>query len=125
MSVFKTKLRVELIDSRGSGIWQLTSPFVYTSDVLDTVLVVPAFFVTDFASVPRLPIAYSIVGNTSHEAAVLHDWLYSPKCKEPCDRAQADAVLYEAALISGAPKWKAYLIWLAVRLFGSQFYKAK
>lgn len=125
MAAFKTKLRVEMISAKGSGAWQLLSPFVYRTEVLDTVIVVPHGFVTDFASVPRLPFAYALVGNTSHEAAVLHDWLYSPKCHEPCDRAQADAVLYEAAVLSGTSKWKAWLIWIAVRAFGGQFWKAK
>lgn len=125
MSEFKTKLHVALIESRGSGAWQLLLPFVYMSDELGGFVIVPPGFVTDFASVPRLPIAYSIVGNIAQEAAVLHDWLYSPKCKEPVTRAQADAVLYEAAILSGVKRWKAWLIWAAVRAFGGQFYKAK
>lgn len=125
MSEFKTKLHVRLIDSYKGGIWELMLPFVYSSSLLKDFIIVPPGFVTDFASVPRVPFIYSMLGNQVHEAAVLHDWVYSPKCKEPWTREQADDVLYEAAVLSGIPKYKAWLIWFAVRCFGGQFYKAR
>lgn len=122
---FLTKLQVTLLDSRGNGAWELLAAFIYLTDLLENVVVVPAGFVTDFASVPRLPFVYSLLGNVGHEAAVLHDWLYSPKCEQKRTRAQADAVLREAALLAGVPEYKAQLMWLAVRMFGWQFYKAE
>lgn len=131
MAEFKTALRTELIDDRGSGIHMLLAPFVYKSDVLKTpdnpngFIVVPSGFVTDFASVPRAPVVYFMAGNANRKGAVLHDWLYSLKCHEPYNRSDADAVLYEAGMLSELPQWRVYSMWLAVRMFGMPFWKAK
>lgn len=38
---------------------------------------VPEGFVTDLASVPRIPIAYLWLGGRGKKAAVVHDWLYA------------------------------------------------
>lgn len=125
MAKFKTKLRTELVDPEGQGLWRLLVPFAYLSDVLKTIVVVPYNFETDFASVPRLPIAYWLTGNTSHEAAVLHDWLYRKECTMKVTRKQADAVLYEASILSGVPKWRAYLMWSAVRMYSGHLFQAR
>src|SRR5258708_6192683 len=72
MAEFKTKLVVEELDDK---TWKLKEDLYYTSDILG-VIYVPAGFVTDFASVPRLPFAYLLAGDTAHQAAVVHDYLY-------------------------------------------------
>lgn len=38
---------------------------------------IPAGFVTDLASVPRIPIAFLCLGGRGKKAAVVHDWLYA------------------------------------------------
>lgn len=117
MSCFKTRLDVELIDDRsadGRGLWRLVAPLVYVSD-LAGVITVPADFVTDFASVPRLPLMFLLAGDTSHEAAVVHDYLYSTHI---VDRATADAVLREASAVIGVPAWRRWLMWAGVRIGG-------
>ncbi|HSV48371.1 MAG TPA: DUF1353 domain-containing protein [Ramlibacter sp.] len=99
---------------RGRSIYKLLADLVYSSDRLGRQIRVPAGFVTDYASVPRLPLAFLVAGDTAHEAAVVHDWLYTT---HEVGRAQADAVFKEAIQASdpGAP---AGLMWLAVRLGG-------
>lgn len=117
MSKFLTPLRVERIagwDTRGT--WQLLSLLAYVSDVADTTFVVPAGFITDFASVPRVPIAFLLAGDTAHEAAVIHDWIYTT---HEVDRQMADAVFREACLVDDVPWWRAWLMWSAVRIGGS------
>jgi hypothetical protein len=96
-------------------LWRLTAPLVYQSDVAKMTFTVPAGFITDLASVPRIPIAYLLAGGTSNEASVVHDFIYST---HPVDRATADAVLKEASLLTGVPKWRAWLMWAGVRVGG-------
>jgi len=95
-------------------------PLIYQSDVARTTYTVPTDFETDFASVPRIPGIFDLFGDSAHEAAVLHDWLYTSPAKAP--RFLADEVLLEAMQVSGIPWWRRYPIYLAVRLFGEPFF---
>lgn len=100
-----------------NGVWRLLSPLRYQSALLRAIIEVPAGFVTDFSSVPRIPFVYLLVGNTAHAAAVLHDYLYQFHLPG-IDRALADSVFYEAMVAHGEPQWRAWTIWSGVRLAG-------
>lgn len=102
------------------GTWTLIAPLVYHSDLTGFVTV-PAGFVTDFASVPRIPVAFLLAGDCGQEAAVVHDFLYTT---HQVDRATADAVFREALLAGGEPRWRAWLMWLGVRIGGVGPYEA-
>lgn len=115
MSKFLTDLQIENASGLDDGKWRLTAPLIYQSDVADTVFIVPQGFVTDLASVPRVPIAYMLTGGTSNEASVVHDFLYST---HEVLRAIADAVLKEASAVTGVPGWRRWIMWAAVRCFG-------
>lgn len=115
MSAFLTSLQVENASGSDDGHWRLTAPLVYDSDVAARVITVPQGFVTDLASVPRVPVAYLLCGGTSNEAAVVHDYLYTSKI---VPRATADAVLREASAATGVPAWRRALMWAGVRAFG-------
>jgi hypothetical protein len=117
---FYTPLEVEPADEHDDGLWRLQRNFNYYSGVLSRAIIVPAGFVTDFASVPRIPIAYELCGAKANEASVVHDYLYSNG--KLCTRAQADAVFKEAMLLSGVPKWRANIMWAGVRLFGGSHF---
>jgi hypothetical protein len=83
---------------------------------------VPKGFVTDFASVPRLPFAYMLFGDTAHRAAVIHDYLYSlGKCK----REYADNVLKAAMQADGVGWFNRNAMFWGVRLFGGSHFVAK
>jgi hypothetical protein len=112
VSKFVTPLRVEKIDGNK---WRLLQPLVYRSDVAKTVFYVPAGEDTDFASVPRVPLAFLLAGDSAHAAAVVHDHLYKT---HEVDRAMADRVFEEAALVCGEPTWRAALMWAGVRVGG-------
>jgi len=120
MPRYLTPLDVRLY---GPGRWILLAPFSFESDVLGRVLTVPKDFVTDFASVPRLPVAYLVAGNRFPGPATLHDYLYQhPEWK---DRSGADSVLYEACGVSAPefgifaePGWVKTLAWMGVRVGG-------
>lgn len=118
MSAFLTDLDVKLVSdatNSGRGTWQLMSDLKYQSDIAGRTFVVPAGSLTDFASVPRLMIAFLLTGDTAHEASALHDSLYQTHA---VPRNVADAVLREAALVTGVPAWRAFLLWAGVRIGG-------
>jgi hypothetical protein len=118
MSKFITELDASVVKGRangGRGTWRLDDDLVYQSDVAQQTFKVPAGFMTDFASVPRLPVIFLLFGDSSHEAAVLHDWLYTAK---PVDRAMADKIFREACEITGVPWWRRWGQWAGVRMGG-------
>lgn len=97
----------------GQGLWSLLDPLVY--EAYDgRRFEVPAGFTTDFASVPRLPIAYAIAGNRAHRAATLHDYLIREKV---VPRKRADDIFYEAMLATGVEPFAARAMHLAVRSY--------
>lgn len=115
---FRTSLFVEQItDSE----WKLTYDFVYASEVLDRIVVVPAGFVTDFASVPRLPFVYFLTAGVAVRAAVIHDYLYR---SGNASRKEADKVFAEAMKITGQAAWRRGLMYVGLRLFGWTAYKS-
>ena len=142
MGRFLTELNVKrLPDKNGRKQWQLLSPFIYESANVG-IIIVPTGFVTDFASIPRLPFVYWIFGGAGDEEAVLHDFLYqnphTTGCGVTVDRSLADKVLrgaryscerinldeYESVtLTSVLNKVWAYLgawcFWAGVRVDGS------
>lgn len=118
MSAFLTALEVELVSdatNSGRGTWRLTAPLAYQSDVAKQTFTVPVGFETDFASVPRTPVAFLLTADSAHEASAVHDWLYSGHAVA---RDVADAVLREASLVTGVPAWRADLMYWGVRAFG-------
>lgn len=115
MSKFLSALRVQPSTDKDDGNWRLIAPLIYQSDVADQTFVVPKGFVTNFASVPRIPLVYELAGDTSSEAATVHDYLYSTHV---VSRDVADAVLREASAITSVPWWRRQLMWAGVRMFG-------
>lgn len=103
------KLRVEL---RDDGLWELISPLVFRSKVLDRTFVAEIGFRTDFASVPRLPGIYLIAANRCYKAAVLHD----KALEEGMARDKAAALFLEAMEAEGVPESLRMVMHAAVRL---------
>ena len=111
---FTTPLRAELIDdtaNEGQGEWMLLEPLAYT-DNEGNEYVVPALFTSDYASVPRRPLAYLLTGGTAHRASVLHDWLIRTNA---CPREQADLLFREAMESVNMPGWRVAMMYNAVR----------
>ncbi len=89
--------------------------FRYKSDVAKRLFTVAVGFFTDFASVPRIGIVYAMLGDTAHEPAVVHDWLYYGAF---VPRDVADKVFLEAMGIVGLPWWRRWPIYAGVRAGG-------
>lgn len=102
------------------GEWELAQPLIYRA-LNGSVYTVPAGFKTDFASVPRLPLLFALLGDVAHEAAALHDYLYT--APHPCSRDRADSLLREAAIGSGVHGWQAAMLYYGVRLFGGSHWE--
>ena len=83
-------------------------------------ITVPAGVETDFASVPRIPIVFDLVGAYGHAAAVLHDQLYETG---DLPRAAADRVFLNALRSSGLARWRAWLMYAGVRIGGQLRYR--
>src|SRR5262245_47763532 len=78
-------------------------------------IVVPAGFVTDFASTPRAIWAVLPPTGRYQLAAVVHDFLY---WDQGCTRQQADDLLRVAMAESNVKPVERDIIWQAVRKFG-------
>ena len=118
MSKFLNPLVLQA-DSTDDGKWTVMHSLAYQSDVAGRTIIVPKGFVTDLASVPRLPIVFLLAGDTSTEAAVVHDYLYSTR---EVPRDVADKVLREASAVTGVPAWRRWMMWCGVRLGGASHY---
>lgn len=119
MAKFLSSLAVEMV---GEDKWRLTKPLVYLSIVAKQTLVVPEGFITDFASVPRIPIIFEVFGDRGQMAAALHDWLYTAPHPLPT-RSAADDVLKEALIAQGMDEGEATLMFFGARLGGQSNYE--
>ena len=129
-SGFTTTLKAELREG-SDKIWIILSPLKYYSELLSLLLVVPpwfesespelkkdAFFETDYASVPRVPLAYSMWGDRAHREATLHDYLYRTDSIPAVERAVADSIFKEAMIATGKPWYIYQPMYFGVRLGG-------
>ena len=80
-------------------------------------IVVPAGFVTDLASVPRIAESLRSRIGTYSRAAILHDWIYWTGL---CPRDEADRIFYQAMRTSGSTDPIALQVYRAV-VVGGQF----
>ena len=99
----------------------LMSELWYRIGDTNHVIVVPAGFVTDFASTPRA--IWSVLPPTGRHqmAAIVHDFLY---WDQRCTREEADALLRVAMAESLVSPFKRDIIWRAVRDFGEAAWTA-
>jgi len=85
------------------------------------VITVPADFLTDFASIPRIfHWLYSPTGPWG-KAAVIHDYLYQTGI---FTKRVADAIFYDGMLASGVPWWRRWIMFKAVVWFGGKAWNA-
>ncbi len=103
-------LIVELSDDGRTGT--LRFPYLFQAEGVS--FVIPEGFTTDFNTVPRG--LWNIFPPWEYpEAAVVHDFLYRQP-EVPLELA--DRVYRNIMIQNGAPRWKAWAAWSAVRTFG-------
>lgn len=108
----------------GRKEWEFTAPLIILV-VLDGVtylIRVPPGFKTDFASVPRIPLAFWLFGGIGDYAAGAHDWLYytAEYPRDICDAIFREILIY----VDDAGETRANLMHLGVRVGGAKFYGA-
>ena len=99
--------------------WFLADECIYQSALLDddglpVRVVVPVWFDTDLASIPRI-LRWLFVQNGNHRAsAIIHDYL----CRLGMDfsRVTADKIFLEAMKVSSVPRIRRRLMYWAVRI---------
>ena len=119
MSEFKTDLDARLKDD--DCVWVIDSPLVYVSNILGSITV-KAGFETDFASVPRIPLFYSLFGDRAHREAVIHDYLYRTDCVPPASFSEANSVFLEAMECRGKSWYVRFPMYWGVCIGGSFSY---
>ena len=132
MVKFEDALELEYVDGRN---WKVTQDFYYDTDVLllgygtysyEPRVTIPAGFISDFASIPRILWALlspttGLLGGDYGKAAVVHDRLY--RTKGLSTRFQADRVLLEAMTFLKVPRLARWTIYLGVRIGGHSSFK--
>lgn len=122
MSAFTGPLTLTHLDADWRR-WRLEQPLVYEVGSLGSGdrVVVPAGFVTDGATIPRVLWVVLPVWARWSRAAIVHDWLYSlirGASAQARSRREADAIFYEAMKVSGVNSTIRFFMWLAVRAAG-------
>ncbi len=118
--LFETELQLTPVIGSAANLWMTTAPLLYRLNPPNQTVVVstPAGYITDLATIPRWLWSIFPPQDTRYAAAsVIHDYLCKSKI---LPRAKADAVFKEAMLSTGTPAWKAWIMYLAVRV-GSLF----
>ena len=121
MSSFTEPLIVE-VTQRDKRPFKVVKKFSYEIGEKGSgnVVQVNAGFYTDGATIPRPLNALIPAWGRHGKAAVLHDWLYrnSNLPKEHCD-----AIFKEAMEVLGVPRYRAKILYWAVKIFGWIPYK--
>ena len=114
MSQFTTELVVEQIDDK---YWKLIEGFEYHVGEYpsDEIVKVPAGFITDFASVPK--IFHSILPPTGpyKAAAMVHDFCYQTAIYS---KTKSDLIFLEGMKVLNVSMWIRQLMFYSVFLFG-------
>lgn len=97
-----------------AGEWVLFTDVVFR-DSRGRTWVVPAGFITDLASIPRIARGIIEVNGKHRRAAVLHDYFY---VMQQIRRAEADALFLEAMTVLKVPALQRHAMWASVRAGG-------
>lgn len=104
----------------GRKLFTLDAEFPYCDAETGKLIVVPRWYVTDFASVPWYGQGFVDPQGPTARAAIVHDWLYT--IGEPGKREEADAIFLRAMLRYGVPPFQAKMAYQAVRIGGEKGY---
>jgi uncharacterized protein DUF1353 len=133
-----------MIRPHGTSNWQLVEDLVYEGS--DQRFVIPAGYVTDFATVPKFMRWLFDEHGPYTRAAIVHDWLITEMARwvaetrnggangwlPPATSRDTDGIFRRIMREEGTPKPARWVMWAAVRVgaacnsrraYGRQFYK--
>ena len=84
---------------------------------------VPAGFICDLDSVPRVPVIYALFKNRSVAGVLGHDWEFTLAGLLP--QKDADKLMMEIALWEGTERKHIRPMYRAVRTFGHRYYRKR
>ncbi|EAS5299210.1 DUF1353 domain-containing protein [Salmonella enterica] len=117
MSKFTTPAILEML---GHYEWRVHEPFAfYLSNDNSDVIEVPAGFITDLATIPRIFWSLMPPDGKYAKAAIIHDYLYDNALRT---KKEADLIFLDGMTVLGVPRWKRMIMYYAVRLFGQGMY---
>lgn len=100
------------VQYRGDDKWMLLDELRFYHG--DGKIKVPAGFVSDLDSIPRIPYLHSFLKGRAVRSAVIHDWLY----RRQVGRKRADRVMRDAMRVEGVAPIYRWLIYAGMRVFG-------
>lgn len=112
-------MRVELVGKRYA---RLIEPFVYENEKFS--ILIRDGYIYDGGTIPKF--AWSIIGSPFvggyRRATLVHDILYDTKA---LPKSEADNLFFDIMLEDNVKKWRAYVMYCAVRFFGGRDWKNK
>ena len=109
---FEGDIVVKPVQPEGTR-WELVEPFTYHAKT-DS-FTIPAGFITDFASVPRLVVWLLPRYGQWTAAAILHDYLWALSRKGEFEKSDADGIFNRSMRELGVPFLRRWIMWTAVR----------
>jgi hypothetical protein len=105
-------IEIPSLDLHGAKQWKLEERLVYESDLMG-IVIVPAGFITDLASIPR--VFQTLVPKIGKHRlpAIVHDYLVT---LDNLDRKMADKVFLEAMKVCGVNPVRRRLMYWAVSI---------
>ncbi|EBI1833225.1 DUF1353 domain-containing protein [Salmonella enterica] len=117
MSRFTTPAILEMLDHY---LWRVHESFeLYPSDDESGVIEVPAGFITDLATIPRIFWILLPPDGKYAKVAIIHDYLYDNALRT---KKEADKIFLDGMTVLGVPKRKRTVMYWAVRMFGRGMY---
>ncbi|EAQ5940000.1 DUF1353 domain-containing protein [Salmonella enterica] len=118
MSKFTTPAILEMLEHYR---WRVYEPFeFYLSDDNSDVIEVPAGFVTDLATIPRIFWTILPPDGKYAKAAIIHDYLYDNALRT---KKEADLIFLDGMTVLGVLRLKRKVMYWAVRVFGRGMYR--
>jgi len=113
---------VPTIPFKGNKEWIVAEDQTWRIGTTSTLIVVPAGFVTDYASIPQALWSFGLSPHGKYsQAAIVHDYLY---WTQECTREQADNLMAIAMMEEGV-NWRTIgAIYFGLRLGGGAAWKA-
>lgn len=113
MNRFNGNPIVEVLPT-AKGWYRLHKGLTFWSEKYSRLIVVPAGFITDFASIPRFFWRILPPFGKYAAAAIVHDFLYATK-PDWCNRKIADSIMLEANEVLDVKSWKRTTMYSVLR----------